>query len=332
MINKVLCGGAVLALLSACGSTTGGGPTGVPFTTTPTASTPAAASSDEGFAVPSSFFLANASSGYDSTVEAYSVSGSTISAASTPVRLEWNTFGSSLDFTYKGETVVLNFVTSTPLTFSGAGHTSFPNGLTLTLASSSSINAGNQPLSIFTVEGLGTGASGVPAGPGDLAFMPLGANTDPAEIAALTGTATFSGAKSTSADGGAQIVVLHQDTAGGTVGMGTADGDVTMTADFGAGTISGQIFNIVNTSADPTYGITSGSTLDLLSAPITGNTFNNGISGDATDLGMATITGGQAQGMFYGAGGSVVGGTFNLQGTSGVTGGTANAFGYFNGD
>lgn len=110
-------------------------------------------------------------------------------------------------------------------------------------------------------------------------------------------------------------------------------GDVTMTADFGAGNVSGTITNIQTrqpNAIDPTRAWTDvGGALALNTAPISGNGFTGGITSDAAfNSSVGTIGSGSSySGTFFGAAGEEVAGAINLTGTEVTSGNPFIAFG-----
>lgn len=100
-----------------------------------------------------------------------------------------------------------------------------------------------------------------------------------------------------------------------------ARGDVTMVADFGAGTVSGEVTNMEGRAPrleDPTRTWTPfDGSLAMEEAAITGNGFTGAITADAGfNAEVGTIDGGSTySGTFFGPGGEEVGGGINLTGT-----------------
>ncbi len=168
------------------------------------------------------------------------------------------------------------------------------------------------------------------SGSGDAGFVAFGPNSDPTNIAGLTGTATYTD----NGLGKARINVVHDNS--GSFGVGRATGQVSLVADFDADTISGSIFNITDNGSDVGYSITNGASITLEATSITGNTFNSGLTLAPSQFGLSDLTAGYASGMFYGSdgttngkGGTTIGGTLTGTGTSQVTGGTAVISGGF---
>ena len=326
MIDKLLCGSAAIALLAACGgASTGGGTPSTTFSTTAPASAQAAALSTQGYAAGTAVFDPTTYS-YDATAHAFTLDTSTGTSTSIESFTLANVTPSSADFTYKGNTSAL---TGTFPNFSGT-HPSFPQGISISFITSAS-SSGGPKVALYSFEAGTAGGSTVPNNPGDFGVIAVGPNSDPTNVTALTGAATYD-------DGGAaraRIIVAHNN--GGVFNHGQASGEITLTADFDANTINGQIFNITDTGSDSGYEITNGATITLDSGAITGNTFNNGLTIDGSQFGLSNVATGYASGMFYGSngsptvgkGGTTIGGTLGGTGTSSVTGGNAVISGGF---
>lgn len=212
----------------------------------------------------------------------------------------------------------------------GANYTgtspNFPNGVALSISSSASAGGGAKVVIFELVASTSGSGATFPGGAGDIAFVPFGVTANPANVSAMTGTATYT------RPGGATIGVIHDNS-----GLTKATGDVTMTANFGAGSVSGSISNLTDAGSTAGHGVSGGGTITLTPGNITGNTFNNGLQFDGSALNISGLTSGHAEGMFYGGesgnnsgkGNLVIGGTLQGTGTSQITGGTATLFGGF---
>ncbi|MFN3973130.1 MAG: transferrin-binding protein-like solute binding protein [Gemmobacter sp.] len=104
-------------------------------------------------------------------------------------------------------------------------------------------------------------------------------------------------------------------------------GDVNMAANFGAGTISGQITNITRQAPGGTQLGVAGS-VSMDPTTINGNGFAGTLTPNATLLTSTGISGasGTYGGTFYGPAGQQVGGTMTLSGTEGATGFVSTGF------
>lgn len=131
-------------------------------------------------------------------------------------------------------------------------------------------------------------------------FVVAGFNTDPSEVAALTGTVTYTGATS---------LVMTRGDSNNSYGFGPA----TFVADFDDGSISGEMTVSENGSA-PGFEI-SETTLTVNSAPITGNAFTTDMVISTAGLGIDSVDQSQLDGQFYGVDGAAVGGSYFATGT-----------------
>lgn len=114
-----------------------------------------------------------------------------------------------------------------------------------------------------------------------------------------------------------------------------ARGDVTLVADFGAGTVSGEVTNMagrVPQLEDPTRTWTAfDGSLTMEEAAITGNGFTGAITADAgftAEIGSIDA-GSSYSGTFFGPGGEEVGGGINLTGTAAEDGLDYIGFGHW---
>lgn len=109
------------------------------------------------------------------------------------------------------------------------------------------------------------------------------------------------------------------------------NGDLSMAANFGAGTISGQIDNLDGNGPGQANAPIAGS-IAMDQTTITGNGFAGTITPDATFLAATGTSGvsGNYGGTFYGPAASQVGGTMTLTGTQ--NGQAVNGIGFFRGD
>lgn len=156
----------------------------------------------------------------------------------------------------------------------------------------------------------GTGRSG---------FIVTGTETRPSALAALP-TATY--------DGRAQVrVASAEGFANFGDAVSDARGDIALTANFGAGTVSGSVTNMESReprNADPTRTWTPfAGSVALGSAPISGNGFTGSVTADATfESTIGTIDAGSTySGGFYGPAAEQAAGVFNLTGTAAGGGG-----------
>ncbi len=324
MINKVLCGGAVLALLSACSSTTtGGGPTTLSYTQgDATASSGYSDGSQATF--DTGIVLTNSAAviSVDSTGAAALVNKAMSLEVVTPVCPTCGYSGGpvTITFNYDGKSLDLTDADGPTGGFTYTGvSTDFPDGIAVSFVAAPN---GNN-VGIFRIEIDDDGVGNIPSGAGRLAYVPLGINSSPTSINALTGTATYIGT--------ANISVIHE-TGGVNAGRANASGVTNLTANFDADTISGNLNGFTDDGSGGSYVI-SGSTDIAISGTISGNTFN----GTATatnwaDLQMSGATGSMS-GMFYGPTGADhdMAGTINATGTSTVGSGSALLIGGFSG-
>lgn len=155
-------------------------------------------------------------------------------------------------------------------------------------------------------------------------FFITGTETKPADIGSIP-NATYSGEAN-----------LHAYPASGYTGfqntVSRVRSSVNMTADFGAGNVSGSLTNIaiapVNTT--PKVYTSRPGTISMDPAKITGNGFSGILTPDSTfksAAGNPTITAGQYSGNFYGPVADEVAGTMSLSGSN--TSGNFNANGFF---
>ena len=93
-------------------------------------------------------------------------------------------------------------------------------------------------------------------------FAASGLKTNPTEIAALSGTATFNGA--------AHLLILHGNASTG--GFSGGIGSVVLNADFGAGTVSGSM-SIADDGTSGVGYVLSPTTITINPATISGNGF-----------------------------------------------------------
>jgi len=163
------------------------------------------------------------------------------------------------------------------------------------------------------------------SGFGTNGFAAVGTETTPAAVAALPGTATYSGRAG-----------LNVFPATGYIDNTTSRtkfrGNLDMSVDFGSSTISGMVSNM--TVGQPGQASTPfAGTLALDPTAITGNGFSGSMTPDASLL--ATIAGGATGtgtygGAFYGPNADQLGGTMSFTGNAGGVG--QNGIGYFWGD
>ena len=157
-------------------------------------------------------------------------------------------------------------------------------------------------------------------------FIVTGTETRPAALAALP-TATYFGR--------ARVrVAPTEGFADWNDSVSEARGDMALTANFGAGTVSGGITNLDSRAprnVDPTRTWTPfAGSVALGSAPITGNSFTGAVTADAAfQSTIGTIDAGSTySGRFYGPEAQQAAGVFNLTGTP-AGGGTMIGWGQF---
>lgn len=108
-------------------------------------------------------------------------------------------------------------------------------------------------------------------------------------------------------------------------------GDVAMTADFGAATVSGTISNLtIQQPGQAETGVAG--TIAMDTATISGNGFAGTLTPDATYSGAIGLTAGSGNygGTFYGVNGEQVGGTMTMTGTTAAGGFNGSGFFYGN--
>jgi len=150
-------------------------------------------------------------------------------------------------------------------------------------------------------------------------FAVGGFNSDPAAVAGLSGSATFTGL------GG--VSLQAQDDSFFTV----ADGPATLVANFNTNMISGTIDLTDLGSGRGGVTIAPNSMMILNPTAITANTFNGTASINPADFGLSSVGTISTSGMFYEAGATAVGGDVSGVGTAtpGNGGGTAFLNGAF---
>ncbi len=149
-------------------------------------------------------------------------------------------------------------------------------------------------------------------------YYAAGLKTDPVQMAALTGTATYAGY--------ANLAIGH-----GTSNVSFGDGSLALAADFGAGTVSGSM-TVSDSGSDPGFTIAPNTVITIDPATISGNGFNGTWSvANPANLALTSVGTTGLQGSFYGVNAADVGGSFNGTGVSadGVT--PAYIFGGFMG-
>lgn len=165
---------------------------------------------------------------------------------------------------------------------------------------------------------------------GQNGFLIVGTETDPATLAALP-TASYTGRSRIRVAPTTGFVNFPTSVA-------EARGDLAMTANFGAGTVSGSISDLEGRAPrleDPTrtWSAVPGA-LALNQAAISGNGFTGSVSADAdfvANVGTAAA-GSSYSGTFFGTGASEVAGGINLKGTAAETGQAYVGWGFFQGD
>jgi len=152
-------------------------------------------------------------------------------------------------------------------------------------------------INLFSIEDLAAGAFSA-------GYAVTGLETDPASVATMSGTASYSGV--------AEIIVVQEDGLGGNdygFGIGTGNLD----ANFGTGTISGSISLDESGASDAGFEISS-TTITIAPTTISGNGFSSTLSGTAADLAMTSVDSSSITGTFFGVDASDVGATFSGSG------------------
>jgi len=153
-------------------------------------------------------------------------------------------------------------------------------------------------------------------------FAAIGTETTDAELDMVTGSATF--------DGYGRIDFYPQEDF---INSGTSRsrlrGDVTMTADFDAGEISGTMDNLTLQSPGSSDRVDFDGQVDLNTAPFAVNTFAGTVTGDAAlaDAGLTLNDDGAYNGAFFGPDADEVHGVISATGN--LNGTDVNAIGYF---
>ncbi len=133
-----------------------------------------------------------------------------------------------------------------------------------------------------------------------IGFVVAGFNTDPDEVAALRGTATYRGSTS---------LVMTRGDSNNSYGFGPA----TFVADFAEGTISGEM--TVNENGSSAGFEIEPTSITVASTPITGNSFTTEMTIATAGLGIDTVDTAVLDGQFFGANGAAVGGSYSATGT-----------------
>lgn len=132
----------------------------------------------------------------------------------------------------------------------------------------------------------------------------IGINSNPAEVDALTGTATYNGR--------AGVAVSADDRSF----HAYADGEIEITANFQSSTLAGEM------ALSEVENVREGDiemndvTILIDETSFAGNGFQTTMTVDPTDLGLASIGESEVSGQFYGHNGSDIGGSMNAFGTS----------------
>ncbi len=145
----------------------------------------------------------------------------------------------------------------------------------------------------------------ISAGSWNFGYAVSGLTTNPADIAALSGSATYNGAS--------ELFIIHGNVNLGQMADGS--GTVLLNADFGTGTISGSMTISDKGSSTPGFALLP-TTITIDPTMITGNGFSTTISATASDLAMTSITSSSLVGNFLGVNGANVGGSFSGSGIS----------------
>lgn len=153
-------------------------------------------------------------------------------------------------------------------------------------------------------------------------FAVLGTETKPAELAGMP-TATYSGYSRSKMR---QATGYMSEAANASV-MGSA---VSMTADFGAGTVSGALTNIRTRPKSSSTWTTVPGSISMDAASISGNGFAGTLTPDPTfknTIGNPSISNGTYAGTFFGPAAEEVGGTLSAEGSG--SGGAFNLNGFY---
>ena len=137
------------------------------------------------------------------------------------------------------------------------------------------------------------------------AYVAAGLPTNPTQVAALSGTATFTGT--------AILEVLH-DT-GSSINFTGGSGTATINADFGTGIVSGAMSITDDGTSDTGYAM-SATTILIDPTAMTGNGFSSTLTVVAADLAMNSVTSSALDGTFFGVNAADVGGSFSALGIS----------------
>lgn len=139
-------------------------------------------------------------------------------------------------------------------------------------------------------------------------FVVVGTETKPEDIAGLP-TATYNG----------RLYVKFRPDAGYDGGItGRLSGDVAMTADFGAGEVSGSVGNLQLREPSTGTSVATAGSIAMDPAAISGNGFSGSLtpSGSfAGPSGALVMTDGAYAGTFFGPAAEEVGGAITMQGT-----------------
>ncbi|PJF09229.1 hypothetical protein CUR21_12400 [Pseudorhodobacter sp. MZDSW-24AT] len=166
-------------------------------------------------------------------------------------------------------------------------------------------------------------------GTGRQGFLVVGTETDAATLSALP-TATYTGRSRIRVAPTTGFNSFSED-------VSEARGDLEMTANFGAGTVSGAINRLEGRppqAEDPTrtWSAVPGS-LTLERTAISGNGFTGAVRADSGfTSAIGTVAAGSSySGTFFGVGAGEVGGGLSLQGTAAETGQGYVGWGFFSG-
>jgi len=148
------------------------------------------------------------------------------------------------------------------------------------------------------------GVDGVSAADDAIGYAVIGLQTDPTAIAALSGTASYSGE--------AEIFVMQEDVLGD-INVGLGFGTGTLEANFDTGTITGSLALDESGASDAGFEI-SPTTITIDPTTISGNGFLSTLSVTAADLAMTSVGLSSIAGTFFGVDASDVGATFSGSG------------------
>lgn len=153
-------------------------------------------------------------------------------------------------------------------------------------------------------------------------FAAIGGETTDASVAALTGTATYEGY-------GRIDAYAATDFENSSTDRSRIRGDVTMTADFGVGEISGRMDDLTLQAPSESDRNAIAGQIDFGTASITQNSFSGAVSSNAAleTAGLTINDGSTYTGAFFGPDADEVSGVISATGA--LNGEDVNAIGYF---